>query len=164
VTFFSRIRGLSASIVLGSMAAAALAATPARADMVLYDSATLIQGDGGSTETFQVTTPGTLTVTLSNIPWLDVVSNLNYFLSNSSGTIGSMMSGFGTEQIALTPGTYYAHWFGDAQGTFNEGVLGINIQYQPSVTPVPLPASWILMVGGLVLLFGWQQRQPEGAR
>jgi hypothetical protein len=56
-------------------------------------------------------------------------------------------------------GTYYAHWFGDAQGVYNLGVVGLKIQFQPGATAVPLPATLLLMLSGLGLLFGWQSRK-----
>jgi MYXO-CTERM domain-containing protein len=56
----------------------------------------------------------------------------------------------------------YAHWFGNANGAFGLGVYGLNIAFQPTGTPVPLPTSLILLLSGLGMLWGWQRR-PEAA-
>lgn len=150
-------RFLPASIL--SLAALALGGGVAQADTLLYDGISVISGSQSSVQSFNVTTPGLLTMTISNIPWLDVVSNLSGFLSTASGEIGTTI-GAGTESVNVGAGTYYAHWFGDAQGAYNLGVVGMKITFQPgSVTPVPLPVSFVLLLSGLGLLFGWQRRE-----
>jgi hypothetical protein len=151
---------LPASLLL--LAAWALPAGAARADTLLYDGLSVISGSQSAVQSFNVTTPGILTMTLSNIPWLDVVSNLSGFLSTASGEIGTTI-GAGTESVSVGAGTYYAHWFGDAQGAYNLGVVGLKITFQPGAVPVPLPTSFLLMLSGLGILFGWQNRRNSGA-
>jgi hypothetical protein len=121
------------------LAAWALAVGAAQADSLLYDGISVISGAQSSVQSFNVATAGTLTVTLSDIPWLDTVTNLNCFLTTASGQIGTTI-GAGTESVDVAAGTYYAHWFGDAQGAYNLGVVGLKISFRPSiVTPVSLP-------------------------
>jgi MYXO-CTERM domain-containing protein len=131
-----------------------------RAATVLYDSSGFIQGQQSFVQGFDLTSAGTVTVTLSNIPWLDTISGLDCFLSTANGAIGGSMSA-GTESFDVGPGMLYAHWFGDARGAFGLGVYGLNIVFQASgQTPVPLPTSLILLLSGLGMLWGWQRR-PE---
>jgi hypothetical protein len=132
----------------------------ARADSVLYDSVGFIQGKQSFTDSFDITTPGTLTVTLSNIAWLDTIADLNCFVTTSGGLIGTSM-GVGTESFQVGPGMIYAHWFGDANGTYGIGVFGMKIMFQPG-TPVALPTSLILLLSGLGVLLGWQRRAVAG--
>jgi hypothetical protein len=139
-----------------------LSATAARADTVLYDAAGFIQGKQSFTESFDISTAGTLTVTLSNIPWLDTLSDLTCFLTTSGGVLGTSM-GSGSEQIKVGPGTIFAHWFGDADGKYDIGVFGMRVEFQPAVAAVGLPPSLLLMLSSLGLLFGWQ-RQKDYAR
>lgn len=141
-------------IALAVIAAWALSLRPAAADTVIYDSAGFIQGQQSFVESFDITTAGTLTVTLADIPWLDTISNLNFFLSSAGGTIGKSM-GAGTESIGVGPGVFYAHWFGDANGQFGVGAYGIKLMFQPgSVTPVPLPGALFLLLSALAALVG----------
>jgi hypothetical protein len=143
------------SLVLGVWA---LSIAAARADTVLYDSAGFVQGQQSFVQSFNITTPGTLTVTLSEFSWLDSISNLTGFVSTSSGVMGSTF-GSGSESFNVGNGAIYAHWFGDAQGTYGIGVLGVKITFQPNgVTPVSLPAPLLLLLSGLGVLFGWQRR------
>ena len=128
----------------------------AHADTVLYNSAGFIQGKQSFVQAFNITTPGTLTVTLSNIPWLDTIADLNCFLTSAGGVIGKSM-GVGTESIFVGSGTIYAHWFGDANGAYGLGVYGMKVMFQPG-TPVALPKSLILLLSGLGILLGWQRR------
>jgi hypothetical protein len=102
-------------------------------------------------------------MTLSSIPWLDAVSNLSGFLTSASGLIGTNISGAGSESVNVGAGTYYAHWFGTAQGDYNLGVVGMKITFQPGVVPVGLPTSFVLMLSGLGILFGWQSRRAPAS-
>jgi hypothetical protein len=155
-------RFLPASIF--SLAALVLGGGVAQADTLLYDGISVISGSQSSVQSFNVTTPGLLTMTISNIPWLDVVSNLSGFLSTASGEIGTTI-GAGTESVNVGAGTYYAHWFGDAQGAYDLGVVGLKVTFQPGAVPVSLPTSFVLMLSCLGILFGWQSRRaPTSAR
>ncbi len=150
---------LAATIMV--LASGALFIGTSRADTVLYDNATVVAGQQAFVQSFTVTTAGTLTITLSNIPWLDVVADLDSFFTTATGVVGTPMLGAGTESVKIAPGTIYAHWFGDAQGTYDAGVLGVKIQFQPA-TAVPLPAPLILLLSGLGVMFGWQRRRTPG--
>jgi hypothetical protein len=143
------------------LAAAALPSGAARADTVLYDGMSLFQGQQAFADSFTLATPGTLTFTMSTYSFLDPVGDLTGFLSTSSGVVGTTIAdGATTESLSVGAGTYSAHWFGDAQGTYNLGVVGLLIAFQPSnVTAVALPSSLILMLSGLGILFGWQHRR-----
>jgi MYXO-CTERM domain-containing protein len=145
---------LAAGVVMMPFAAA-------KADSVLYDEANFVEGQQSFTESFNITTPGTLTVSISNIAWLDVVSDLNCFVSTSKSVMNPLTNGGGTETFKVGAGAIYAHWFGSALGNYNLGVIGVKITFTPSSMPVPLPGSLILLLSGLGLLFGWQRRsQP----
>ncbi len=155
-------RILPASILM--LGAWALPVGAARADSIIYDGISLISGQQAFTESFNLTSSGALTMNLTSIPWLDTVSGLSGFLSTSAGQISdSLITGPGTSTVDLGPGTYYAHWFGDASGQYNLGVVGLKIDFASNGTPVGLPTSLVLMLSGLGLLFGWQGRRAPAA-
>lgn len=136
----------------------------ARADTIVYDSVGFIQGSQSFVDTFNITAPGTLTISLTDVPWLDTISNLSFFLTSASGTFGPPMNG-GSESMQIGAGTFYAHWFGEADGQFQLGVYALKISFQPTFSAVPLPSSLILLLSGLGLMFGrrWSRglaRQP----
>lgn len=125
----------------------------ARADSIVYDGVNFIQGSQSFVDTFNITTPGTLTISITDVPWLDPISNQSFFLTSASGTLGAPMSG-GSESVQIGAGTFYAHWFGEADGQFQLGVFALQISFHPDVSAVPLPSSLILMLSGLGMMFG----------
>jgi hypothetical protein len=155
--FYLRIRDLSVAVVL-SAALGLSGISAARADTVLYSASGFVQGQESFTQAFNVTAPGYLTVTLSNIPWLDTIADMNVFFTTNSGALGTPM-GAGTESISVNPGMVYAHWYGDADGLYGMGVYGLNISFStlPSTVPVPLPTSLLLLLSALGFVLGWQR-------
>jgi hypothetical protein len=137
-----------------------------RADMVMYDQSNFVSGQQAFTQTLNITTPGTLTLTLSGVPWLDAVTDMNGFLTTASGLIAAVDQGgggtfSGSETFNVGAGTFYAHWFGDAQGSNDLGVLCAKIVFTPNAPAVALPASWLLLLSGLVVMARLKRRPPE---
>jgi len=146
-------------VLIGAACAAGLwglAAGAADAGTVLYDDSGFLRGQQSFSQSFDITGPGTLTVTLSNITWPEKLSSLNFVLSTANGLVGPEM-GEGTSEYNVTSGRIYAQWFGKAQGPLDLGVYGMKIEFTPSVAAVPLPTSITLFLSGLAL-FAWQRR------
>ncbi|HEY2685598.1 MAG TPA: VPLPA-CTERM sorting domain-containing protein [Steroidobacteraceae bacterium] len=148
-------RYLTALLILG--------ASPsfARADTVLWDADNFVIGQQANVLPVTVANGGMFTVSLSDVPWLDTLQNMSFFLTSASGAIGPSLTQ-GTESFYLAPGTYYAHWSALANGTYDVGVEHLEMQFQP-MAPVPLPASVLLMLSGLAVLF-WQRRHNQPAQ
>jgi hypothetical protein len=130
----------------------------ANADTVLYDSVGFLRGTESFSQSFNITAPGTLTVTLANVAWPEQLASLDFTLSSANGLMGPEM-GAGTASFAVAAGdNVFAQWFGTAQGPLNTGVYSLKIEFQPlGAVPVPLPASVVLLVSGLALLL-WPHR------
>jgi hypothetical protein len=142
-----------------AMSACLAPLVPARAAMVLADSVGFIQGTQIFTDTFDVVTPGALTVTLTAVPWLDTLQDLNCFLTSpSGGVMGAAFNGT-TETMQVLPGEISVNWYGTAAGTYKVGVYGISVVFQSAV-PVPLPASLPLLLSGLAGLLVWRPKRP----
>jgi len=132
----------------------------ARADTVMYDQTNFVSGQQAFGQTINVTNPGTITLTLTGVPWLDTVTEVSSFLTTASGVINAVDQAgggnfSGSENYSVGAGTYYVHWFGDAQGPNDLGVLSANITFTPngsSASAVALPASWLLLLSGVVFL------------
>jgi hypothetical protein len=146
-------------VAMSAVACWSVSSRPAAASEVLYDSVGFLQGTQSFSDSFSVSSPGTLTVTLGNVGWPQPLSSLNLLVSSASGALGPEM-GAGTSTFNVTSGNVFTQWFGTAQGPLNAGVYSLEIQFQPggsSGNPVPLPTSIALLLSGMGLLI-WQRR------
>lgn len=135
----------------------AVAARPAAASEVLYDNSGFLKGQQSFVQSFNITGPGTLTVSLTNVDWPQQLSSLNMVLSSGSGSLLGPEMGAGTDSFHIDSGLVFAQWFGTAQGPLDTGVYSLKVLFVPNALPVPLPASIGLLLSGLVLLI-WQRR------
>ena len=131
----------------------------AQAGEVLYDGTGFMVGQQTFTDSFVLPGPGTLTITLSDVAWPDLLASLDLVVGTAQGLLGPEM-GVGTQSFQVSGGDVFAQWFGTAQGPLDAGAYGLKIEFAPSATPVPLPSSVVLLLSGLLLL-GW--RRHKGA-
>ncbi len=135
-----------------------LAAGSASASEVVYAGTGFLSGQQSFSDAFQVSGPGTLTVSLTNVAWPEQLASLNMVVGTTSGLLGPEM-GAGTQTFDIkNAGMVYADWFGTAQGPLDTGVYSMNIQFVPAGAAVPLPYSIALLASGFLLLL-WQRRR-----
>jgi len=160
------------NIVLGAAGAVAVCSMGVpRADAtVIYDGVGFMTGTQAFTDSFSVSSPGTLTVTLGNVGWPQPLSSLNLLVGSPSGAIGTMNASNSTSLTStfdVQSGNILAQWYGTAQSSgLDAGVYSLEIQFQPSgsgTNPVPLPTSIGLLLSGLGLLI-WQRRTRSTGR
>jgi hypothetical protein len=148
-----------------ALACGSIGVTSAKASQVIYDGVGFLQGTQSFSDSFTLSSPGTLTVTLGNVGWPQPLSSLSLLVSSSSGLLGQALNAStvtsATETFNVTSGNISTSWFGSAQsGGLNAGVYSVDIQFQATPT-VPLPTSIGLFLSGLVLLI-WQRRVKRG--
>jgi hypothetical protein len=157
-------------ILLAALSAFLCCATsfkPAVASQVIYDGAGILEGTQSFTDSFAVTSPGELTVTLGNVNFPAALSALQLLVSTGSGSLGTMnenTAGTVTSDFnVLSAGNISAQWFGTATGSLDAGAYTLEIQFTPNASgsPVPLPTSIALLLSGVALLF-WQRRTRAG--
>jgi hypothetical protein len=101
--------------------------------------------------------PGTLTVTLTDIPWPQSLANVDLLLTSGTGTVLGRSNGFGTETYTIAgAGTLYAFCFGQAAPfkglDFGFGTYGLRIDFQENPAAVPLPPGGLLLAAGILAL------------
>jgi hypothetical protein len=145
-------------VAAGTLAFCTMGLRSAAAAELLYSGSGFLEGTQSFTDSFSVSSPGTLTVTLANVGWPAPLSSLNMLVSSPSGALGPEMSA-GTSTFNVLAGDVSAQWFGTAQGALNAGVYSLEIQFQPSTSGavVPLPTSIALLLSGIGLLI-WQRK------
>ncbi len=131
----------------------------AHAGEVLADSGVFF-GQGAAKYSLNASGPGMLSVNLTDYQWTSPLADLT--LEISSGTqILAEMTGAGQTTVSLIgPGTYYAYVMGDGIGPLGVGAYGLlgNFQALNQPTPVPLPASISLLLGGIAATL-WSVRR-----
>jgi hypothetical protein len=138
--------------------------TAARADTVLYDGTGFVVGTQSFVQSFDLTAPGTLSVTLTNVAWPEQLASLNLLLGSANGAMGPEM-GAGTSNFSVKAGDVFAQWFGTAQGPLNAGVFSMKIDFTPAgQSVVPLPTSLALLVSGLALIAWYRRRAGTSAQ
>ena len=76
---------------IGALALAmcgSMGTTRANASEILYDGVGFMQGTQSFTDSFNLSSPGTLTVTLANVAWPTQLASLDLLVSSSSGALG----------------------------------------------------------------------------
>ncbi len=133
-----------------------------RASQVIYDGVGFLVGTQSFEDTFSLSGPGTLSVTLTDFDWPSPLSSLDMVVSTAQGALGPE-SGAGTVNYQISnPSTVSAQWFGTAAGPLDTGLVGLEVQFTPSATTVPLPTSIVLLLSGLAFLV-WQRRMRPAA-
>jgi hypothetical protein len=140
--------------ILGFAALSGVPVSTAGASEVILDSSGFITGQQTLTDTFSVSGPGTLTVTLTDMSWPAPLASLDMIIGTTQGLLGPEM-GVGTDTYQISGGEVFAQWFGTAQGPLDAGVYGLKIEFTP--VPVPLPTSILLLLSAMGLLI-WQRR------
>lgn len=129
----------------------ALAGAAAEAEELLV-STPLVDGSLATVSNFQITGPGTVTVSLTDLAWPDKLASLTFAATTSSGVVASMS---GPGQISFnvsSPGMYSAVVGAVAGAGFLDlGWYSMIVNFTPATSAVPLPGSVWLLVSGLVL-------------
>lgn len=127
------------------------------ASQVLYDGIGMISGQQTITDSFSVSGPGTLTVSLQDMSFPSPLASLNLLVGSTQSLLGPE-TGAGTVSYKIGgPEQIYVQALATAEGPLDSGVYGLDVMFAPTA-PVPLATSITFLASGL-MLFAWQRRQ-----
>ncbi|HTB66244.1 MAG TPA: hypothetical protein VK727_08450 [Steroidobacteraceae bacterium] len=132
----------------------------AHAGQILTQTGAFVGPSEAAEYSMNITSPGTLTMNLIDYGWPSPLAALTLDILSPTAVVGQM-TGAGLETLSLTaPGTYYAFVNAvAATGHLEGGSYGLTADFQAlGSTPVPLPASISLLLGGLMVLL-WSARR-----
>lgn len=147
--------------------AAALMAPSAQAGSVdtttMIAGSTLVKRSYGEMQSFSATGPGTITVKLENIPWPERLAMLSCSIFSKEGLV-QQLTDSGEFSFAVTgPGAYFAKINALATGALKIGLFSFKVSFEPSASPVPVPAAVWLLASALGV-FGIRQRASRAKR
>jgi len=156
----ARLAAAVAVIALG------LARSPtAQADTLLKAATTMVNGSSSDTYSINAPSAGTLTASVSSVPWPTALSALSFNVSDAASVLNPLgqvkaQAFTGTasttdptvETYQVGPGTYFAHVSATAAGALNLGLYSVMFTFTPSA--VPLPAALGMFLIGLLVVFG----------
>ncbi len=131
-----------------------LGASAAQAGLIV-SSSQLLQGTSVISEikyTFNVSGPGTLDVSLTDMDWPANLQDLSFTAATSSSVIGQIIGPGQASFDIASGGTLYAYVTGEATNSvtgpaYGIGLFNLSISFTPSA--VPLPASLALLLAAL---------------
>lgn len=152
-TMLCLIGALALAGGLSSANAAILGADSGDTASVLYSNSQMVQGAAANVATLTTPGAGELFLTLTDLDFPTSFASLQFALTDASAVLGSGLVDAGTVlTLDLTqPTTLYADVFALTKGQAGVGLYNLTATFLDS-SPVPLPATGLLLAGGLLLL------------
>ena len=133
----------------------------AQAALVPYQKVAFIKDTDYFSEAFTIDTAGTYQATLTDFNFPSDFGQVALDVTTAVATEGSLI-GPGSFVFDAEPGTYYASVYGVGGGALNLGLLGVQVEATSTAitsSPVPLPASLVLLLSGLAVLGPLERRR-----
>jgi len=129
----------------------AFALTPrAHAEIVLLEQSGLINGSQSFVFDVMAPSAGTMNIRLANLAWPERLASVSFAFSNATSVLHTLADANSLSFGITSPGAYYAHVAGVAQGALDMGLYSLRITFEAGVVPpVPLPAALWLLISGL---------------
>lgn len=169
-TMAARGRGaLARALGMAVLLLYALLATVAQASTVLVSDTTLVTGSDSTVFSFEAPGPGTVSIQLTNLDWPQALSSLSVMASTSNHVLtswsdpSSVPSGSVFFQV-VGGGRYSTDVMATAGGPLDLGAYSYSIYFTPAGSPVPLPSSGVLLVGGLCIIALMRRRHEARTR
>src|SRR5271168_2772734 len=91
---------------------------------ILYSGAGFLHGTQSFSDSVYLSSPGTLTVTLTNVAWPEQLYSLKLLVDSTGGLLksGDASNSPFSSSFSVNAGDVFAQWFGTAQGGFDTGV------------------------------------------
>jgi hypothetical protein len=136
-------------VVIGALlASATMAAQAETITTTLFQSTTMVTSANINLTELDLSTPGTLSVSLTDLKWPSALNALSFTLFDATHVLNPTVQGGLTFNIT-SAGTFFASIFAAPTSSAKAGLYNVQINFQTSAAaPVPLPAAgWFLLSG-----------------
>ena len=136
---------------------------------LVNNSYTVSSAGAVSVNRLDLTGAGSLTVTLTDLPWPAPLAQAAFLLSTPTANVLGRYEQFGSESFEISgPEVLYVLAFGQAADfpglPFGYGSYGLTVNFTPAASSVPLPPASSLLVSALALLsVVWRRRRAPFA-
>jgi hypothetical protein len=139
---------------------------PAGAETVLLAKTGLISGKQSFVIPLEISHAGRLSVSLADMNWAGRLADLSFTLVKNNKVLFESPGSFnGMHMFELSgPGAYSAYVSGTATGKYGLGLYSLCLTVNDLQTPVPLPATGLLLLSALSGLFAWRRSGGRGFR
>ena len=122
----------------------------AQAEVVLLEQSGLISGSQSFVFDVMAPSAGTVSVKLANLAWPERLASVSFAFTTATSVLQRLPEASSLSFGISSPGAYYAHVAGVAQGALDIGLYSLRITFEAgAVPPVPLPAALWLLLSGL---------------
>ncbi len=122
--------------------------------VLLVQQTTMVNGNEWTSDSFNASRAGTVTVNLQDLNAFSALSALSFTANSATQALASVnATGMtdGTFSFNVGAGSYFANIMATAGGPMGLGLYSVTMNFTPNAVPLP-SSGWLLLTGAFALL------------